>query len=158
MSETPRIAQADATHETAQDAPGATIVTSGDLQVPLISSLAEAHVGVQGLNVLDSVRAIEEGVDAAVPVDAQHAPTRDLEHCRQFSTAPTPIIIFLEEERRTTSERQKQHDPTVHQIGSGPNSRSTVTHVPGLICYLCSRPHNGHNSAAVPGNLSKKVN
>ena len=44
MSETPRIAQADATHETAQDAPGATIVTSGDLQVPLISSLAEAHV------------------------------------------------------------------------------------------------------------------
>jgi len=86
--------------------------------------LADAQMDLQSLNVLDNVRAIGEGVDADVPVDAQNAPTSDLENCRQFSTAPTPITVFLEEERRTKNERQKQRNPTVHQIGSGPNSLS----------------------------------
>jgi hypothetical protein len=93
-----RIAAPVATKKAAQDAPRATIGTSGDLQVHSISSSLMLTGGFTVSTVLGRVRAIEEGVDADVPVDAQNAPTSDLENCRQFSTAPTPIIFPLEEE------------------------------------------------------------
>jgi hypothetical protein len=44
--------------------------------------------------------AAAQGADAAVPVDAQNAPTRDLENCteRSFPRAPTPVIVRICEE------------------------------------------------------------
>ena len=103
MSETLQIAPADAKKKTAQDAPGTTIGTWTDLQVDTISS-SRMMTDVLASTSREHFRKSEEGVDAVVPVDAQNAPTSDLENCRQFSTAPTPIIVFLEEERRTTRE------------------------------------------------------
>ena len=122
MSETPRIAQADGT-ENRSGCPGNDDRDLGRPPGPPDFERAEAHVGVQALNVLDSVRAIEEGVDAAVPVDAQNAPTSDLENCRQFSTAPTPIIVFLKkkDERRGNDNNS--------ETGSGPPFN----------CYPCPR-------------------
>src|SRR4030095_2627579 len=35
-------------------------------------------------------RAVEDGVDAAVPVDAKNAPTSDLENCKDRSFPPRP--------------------------------------------------------------------
>ena len=143
--------------KTAQDAPGTTIVTSGDLQVPLISSVLRLTSACKrSTDVLDSVRAIEEGVDAAVPVDAQNAPTSDLEHCRQFSTAPTPIIVFLEEERRTTRERQTQRNriwATVQLLPMSPDC--FVTYVPGRTNFRASACAQGHKrKQVVIGHLS----
>jgi len=150
----------------AQDAPGATIVTSVDLQVPRISGLAYRQGKRSRLNVIEHFRAVEDDVDAAVPVDAKNAPTRDLENCKdrsfpqrphrsrflarrqkerrtndknsatqlstksdqvqrpQFSTASTSITFPCKKTKRTKNERQKQRNPTVHQIGSGPTSRA----------------------------------
>src|SRR3979490_272170 len=57
-------------------------------------------------------------VEAAGPVDAQHAPTRSLENAQHaFPTAPTRFI-----------------DVSI--------SDKTVTHVAGQICYLGRRPLN----------------
>lgn len=49
-------------------------------------------------------RALAEGVDADVPVDAKNAPTRDLENCpeRSFPQRPHPSSFSWKEERRTT--------------------------------------------------------
>ena len=109
--------------KTAQDAPGTTIVTSGDPQVPLILSLLRLTSTCKVLTSLTAFGAIEEGVDAAVPVDAQNAPTSDLENCRQFSTAPTPLIVCLKkkDERRGNDKNSA--------TGSGPPFN----------CYPCPR-------------------
>src|SRR5258707_14426789 len=57
-------------------------------------------------------------VEAAGPVDAQHAPTRSLENAQNaFPTAPTRFIDVL-------------------------ISDKTVTYVAGQICYLGRRPLN----------------
>jgi hypothetical protein len=50
----------------------------------------------------------EEGMDAAVPVDAQNAPTRDLENrtARGFPQRPHPPSVALSE-RKTTEGRTK---------------------------------------------------
>src|SRR5437879_6358929 len=65
-----------------------------------------------------------EGMDADVPVDAENAPTATWKTEDSFPRAPTPIIYSWrkKEERRTKSDRQKQRNPTVHQIGSAPLS------------------------------------
>jgi hypothetical protein len=49
---------------------------------------------------METFRADEEGVDADVPVDAKNASTSDFENWRQFSTAPTPNLIFFKEEKK----------------------------------------------------------
>src|SRR6266849_5139673 len=54
----------------------------------------------------ETFRTDEEGVDADVPVDAKNASTSDFENCRQFSTAPTPNLVFFKEERRTKNEER----------------------------------------------------
>jgi hypothetical protein len=103
MSERSGIVVVDTTKKTAQDAPGTPIGTSVDLQVPLISTLAYPQSILPCLNVVETFRAVEDGVDAVVPVDAQNASTSDLENCRQFSTASTPIIVCFGR-RRTKNE------------------------------------------------------
>jgi hypothetical protein len=52
-------------------------------------------------------RAVEGGVDAAVPVDAKTAPTSDLENCkdRSFPQRPHRLFFFWEEENRRTNEK-----------------------------------------------------
>ena len=85
MSERLRIAGADAAKNTAQDAPG-TIFPRG--VATLVSPLFEyAHPqrSFWCLNVIENFRAIEDDVDAVVPVDAKNAPTRDLENCKDRS-------------------------------------------------------------------------
>ena len=90
MSEASWIPRLITTTKTAQDASGATIVTSGDPQVDPNLQLGDDHIGVHYLDRLDSVRAIEEGMDADVPVDAQNAPTSDFENCTEYSFQQRP--------------------------------------------------------------------
>jgi hypothetical protein len=89
----------------AEDAPGATIVTSVNLQVPPIWELAYRERKRSCLSVIDTLRGDEDGVDAAVPVDAKNAPTSDLENCKERSFPQRPHrSLFLgrrKEERRT---------------------------------------------------------
>ena len=106
MSETPWMTQRSPKKKTAEDALGTTIVTSVNLQVHLISSGLMRRRVCNVVSIIDNAPTIEEGMDAAVPVDAQNAPTRDLENCRQFSTAPTPIICFLERRKKNRTDDQ----------------------------------------------------
>ena len=57
------------------------------------------------VNVIRNFRAIEDGVDAAVPVDAKSASTSDLENCtnRSFPQRPhrSPFLQEEQEQRRT---------------------------------------------------------
>jgi hypothetical protein len=55
-------------------------------------------------NVNGKLRAAEDGVDAAVPVDAKNAPTRDLENCtnRSFPQRPHRSSFSLKKEQRMT--------------------------------------------------------
>ena len=89
--------------KTAQDAPRTTIGSWGDLQVYLISGARKMKDVTGAFKHQGEISKLEEGVDAAVPVDAQNASTSDLENCGQFSTASTPIIFSWKkrEERRT---------------------------------------------------------
>src|SRR2546426_1505203 len=91
---------------TAQDAPGATVVTWVTLQVPPISRLAYRERKRSCLSVLETFRGDEDGVDAAVPVDAKNAPTSGLGKLQraQFSTASTPITFSWKKKRRTKNE------------------------------------------------------
>jgi hypothetical protein len=61
---------------------------------------------------------VEDDVDAATPVDAQNAPTGvwKSRNQREIPTAPTSIIVLVEEEER----RAKPLTSTVHRIGSPP--------------------------------------
>src|SRR5262245_37147876 len=74
----------------AQDAPG-TIFSRGWL--PLVSPLsvdAYAQRRFSRCQVMGQFRATKDSVDAAVPVDAQNAPTRDLENCTNRSFPQRP--------------------------------------------------------------------
>jgi len=85
----------------AQDAPG-TIFSTG--VATLVSPLSTSRIlegDCRASIVIGKFRTVEDGVDAAVPVDAQNAPTRDLENCGQFSTASTPILFSLQKKRTT---------------------------------------------------------
>jgi hypothetical protein len=52
-------------------------------------------------------RAVEGGVDAAVPVDAKNAPTSDLENCknRSFPQRPHRLCFSWKEEERRTNDK-----------------------------------------------------
>ena len=59
-------------------------------------------------------RAVEDGVDAAVPVDAKTAPTSDLENCKDRSFPQRPHRLFFswkEEERRTNDKTEAASVP-----------------------------------------------
>ena len=61
--------------KTAQDAPG-TIFSRGSLSgIPPLFEHGRPHRHVSCLTVIEPFRAGEDGVDAAVPVDAKNAPT-----------------------------------------------------------------------------------
>jgi hypothetical protein len=74
----------------AQDAPG-TIFSRGPLLwYPLFSTTRSSTARFSCFNVMGKSRTVEDGVDAAVPVDAQNAPTRDLENCTNRSFPQRP--------------------------------------------------------------------
>src|SRR6266852_271935 len=101
MSDTRKIAQADARKKPVrmpQERRSGSRPTSRSTHVRArVSSSREFSVASTDT---DTFRADEEGVDADVPVDAKNASTSDFENCRQFSTAPTPNLFVLKEERR----------------------------------------------------------
>ena len=52
------------------------------------------------VNVIGTFRTVQDGVDAAVPVDAKNAPTSDLENCKERSFPQRPHRSFpLQEEK-----------------------------------------------------------
>src|ERR1700682_5440227 len=115
MSETLRIAPADATKPTWRDLRGYLI--SGSRMINEVFSAS---------TIIEIFRDIQEGVDADVVVDAQNAPTATLKTADSVPQAPTPII-FLAGRNRNENSHPKNQQPT-------------VTHVPGLICHPCPRP------------------
>lgn len=102
------IDRAPAMKKPAQDAPGTTIGTSDDLQVPPISRLAYPHRSLSSLNVIENFRAVEDGVDAAVPVDAQNASTSDLENCKDRSFPQRPHRLSFSGKKKPEERRTKQ--------------------------------------------------
>jgi hypothetical protein len=66
---------------------------------PRVSSKAFSRFDVIG-----EFRAVEDGVDAAVPVDAKKRAHKGLGklHNPQFSTAPTPLLFFFTRRKGTT--------------------------------------------------------
>jgi hypothetical protein len=92
----------------AQDASGTTIETSGDLQVPPISRLAHPHRSLSSLNVMETFRAVEDGVDAAVPVDAKNASTSDLENYKDRSFPQRPHRLFFSRKKKPEERTTKQ--------------------------------------------------
>ena len=110
MSEPLRIVRADAKKTTAQDAPGTTIGTGGDLQVYPISGSRMINEVVSAATMIETFREIKEGVDADVTVDAQNAPTATLKTADSFPQAPTPII-FLGDRKKTEERTTKTAQP-----------------------------------------------
>jgi hypothetical protein len=53
-------------------------------------------------------RAVEDGVDAAVPVDAKTAPTSDLENCKDRSFRQRPHRLFFSGKKKTEERTTKQ--------------------------------------------------
>ena len=107
MNDTLKIAQADAEKKPArmpQERRSGSRPTSRSTQVR--ARISSRDFSVTSTDT-DSFHADEEGVDADVPVDAKNASTSDFENCRQFSTAPTPNLLFFKEERRTKNGRQE---------------------------------------------------
>jgi len=69
----------------------------------LLGEASRAIVVLSRFNVIGKFRAVEDGMDAAVPVDAKNAPTRDLETTKQFPQRPHRSSFLQEEkeQRRT---------------------------------------------------------
>ncbi len=123
--------------KTAQDAPEATSVISVDLQVPPISRLASRERKRSCLSVIEHFRGDEDGVDAAVPVDAKNAPTSDLENCKERSFPQRPHrSLFLgirKEERRTNDKNSATQLSTksdqVHTVNRAANEGGILRQV-----------------------------
>jgi hypothetical protein len=133
MRETRRVAPADARKHTAQDAPGTTVGTWGDLRVYLISGARLIAELFSASTLSELFRNIKEGVDADVPVDAQNATTATWKTADSFPQAPTPII-FLGGETRTEERPATQ----TNLLPMSPDC--SVTHVPGRSRSLRYRP------------------
>jgi hypothetical protein len=90
---------------TVQDAPGAIFSSGGLLRYPPFPSRRILDVVDPAI---EHVRAIEDDVDAATPVDAKSAPTGVWKSRkeREIPTAPTSIIIFLRRRRTTTTKNK----------------------------------------------------
>jgi hypothetical protein len=115
-----RIATPVATKKAAQDAPRATIGTSGDLQVhPISSSLLLVGVCTDSTSFTACERLKRVWTLTSLWTHRTR-PQVTWKTADSFPQRPHPSFFYLEEERRTKSERQKQRNPTVHQIGSGP--------------------------------------
>ena len=116
MSERFRIAGADAAKNTAQDAPGTIFSRGGATLVSPLFEHAHPQRSLSCLNVIEKFRAIEDDVDAVVPVDAKNAPTSDLEDCKDRSFQQRPHrSLFLEEEKK---ERRTNDKNTSTQLST----------------------------------------
>ena len=116
--------------QTAQDAPGTTIGTGGDLQVYPISGSRMVDDVFRASTMIDTFREIKEAVDADVPVDAQNASTATWKTADSFPQAPTAIIFFWKkkEERRNEERRPNhKHDATQLSTKSDQVQRETMT-------------------------------
>jgi hypothetical protein len=104
------------TIETAQDAPGS--IFSEGAATPISPCSTTRHCR-EGDHAIERFRKIEDDVDAVTPVDAQNAPTGVWKSRkeREIPTAPTSIILFSDEEERTTNKPVRS---IVHRIGSAP--------------------------------------
>ena len=89
----------------AQDAPGTIFSRGGATPVSPHFDDAQPRRRFSRVNVIRKFRAMEDGVDPAVPVDAQNASTSDLENCTNavFHSAHTdhPFLQEEKEQRRT---------------------------------------------------------
>jgi hypothetical protein len=86
--------------------------------------------------------AVEDGVDAAVPVDAKNAPTSDLENCKDRGFPQRPHRLFFSGKKNPKNERQNRSckcaNLTVSTEGFTPKrcARTCVNNEPGL--YLAA--------------------
>jgi hypothetical protein len=88
----------------AQDAPGA-IFSRGPLLWYAPFSTTRSSKLFFARQRFGNFATVEDGVDAAVPVDAQNAPTSDLENCKERSFPQRPHrSLFLEEEKKNEEE------------------------------------------------------
>ena len=90
--------------QTAQDAPGAIFSRGRYCGMPLFR-----HEHCPGRDhALENLRAVEDDVDAATPVDAQNAPTGVWKSRkeREIPTASTSIIFFSDEEEERRQNTQ----------------------------------------------------
>ena len=94
----------------AQDAPGTSFSRGWLLWYPLFFDHAYAHRRSSLCNVIGKFRTEEDGVDAAVPVDAKNAPTSDLQNRKERGFAQRPHRSFFswkkKPEERTTKQLQ----------------------------------------------------
>jgi hypothetical protein len=105
---------------TAQDAPGATRATRGDLRVAVFLGPCPD----------------QEAVDAAGPVDAQTAPTAPWKTADGFPQAPTAIIVVMDPERR--------QDRTQTRPATGQRQLPSALWSPEVLPLL--QPGTGRNS------------
>jgi hypothetical protein len=113
------IAGIDAKKTTAQDAPGTIFSRGWLLWYPPFSSTPILKGTFRAGHVTDNVRATEDDVDAATPMDAQNAPTGvwKSRREREIPTAPTSIIILKEEEKkRRTKSKSAQTNCSPNRI------------------------------------------
>jgi hypothetical protein len=90
-------------NKTAQDALGTILSRGGATVVSPLFDHADRRRRWSRFNLIGELRTMEDGVDAAVPVDAQNAPTRDLENCTTRSFPQRPHrSFFLTRPKRTT--------------------------------------------------------
>ena len=85
-----------------QDAPGAIFSRGAATLVCPVFDDAYPRSRFSRVNVIGNFATVEDGVDAAVPVDAQNAPTSDLENCKERSFPQRPHRAFFFERKRRT--------------------------------------------------------
>jgi len=133
MSETLRIAPADATKKPLQDAPATTIGTWGDLRVYLIS-------GSRMINELVKPFTKSKRVWTLTSLWTHRTRPQRLGKLQTvFHKRPHPSS-FLEEETRTEERPAKNSATQLFTKSDHAQTKPTVTHVPGLICHPCPRP------------------
>jgi hypothetical protein len=112
---------------------GANAAMNPDLRIMIDRVILLRQVSAQQrqgcLEDVETPPAAANAVDAGVPVDAQNAPTRDLENCKEhsFPQASTAIIFSSSEEK---NEERTTRKSTVHLIGSGLRGGSSAGRPP----------------------------
>jgi hypothetical protein len=102
---------------TAQDAPGTIFSRGWLLWYPPFSSTPILKGTFRAGHVTDNVRATEDDVDAATPMDAQNAPTGVWKSRseREIPTAPTSIIFIL---KRRREEKKNEEQISSNQLST----------------------------------------
>jgi hypothetical protein len=89
----------------AQDAPGTIFSRGAATLVSPFSPTRILEVRFSRVNAIGKFRTVEDGVDAAVPVDAKNAPTSDLENCKSavFHSVHTDHFSYKKKKKSTAS-------------------------------------------------------